>query len=48
MNPVFIWIDFYAYKIRMTTVNDTKMYFVSNLLRQYNEKHGMRDISNTS
>ena len=48
MNPVFIWIDFYAYKIRMTTVNDTKMYLVFYLLRQYNEKHGMRDISNTS
>ena len=40
MNPTFSEIDFYDYKIRMCTIDDTKMYLVSDLLRQYNEKHG--------
>ena len=40
MNPTIIEIDFYDYKIRMCTIGGTKMYLVSDLLRQYNEKHG--------
>ena len=35
----FIEIDFYNYKIRMCVDNGIRMYLVSNLLRQYNEKH---------
>ena len=31
--------DFYDYKIRMCIADGTKMYLVSDLLRQYNEKH---------
>ena len=33
-------IDFYDYKIRMCLDNGIRMYLVSDLLRQYNEKHG--------
>ena len=33
-------IDFYDYKIRMCLDNGIHMYLVSDLLRQYNEKHG--------
>ena len=33
-------IDFYDYKIRMCLDNGNRMYLVSDLLRQYNEKHG--------
>ena len=40
MNPTFSEIDFYDYKIRMCVIDGTKMYLVSDLLRQYNEKHG--------
>ena len=40
----FTEIDFYDYKIRMTTVDGTKMYLVSDLLCQYNEKHGTNKI----
>ena len=40
MNPTFSEIDFYDYKIRMGVVDTTPMYLVSDLLRQYNEKHG--------
>ena len=40
MNPTFSKIDFYDYKIRMCEADGTKMYLVSDLLRQYNEKHG--------
>ena len=40
MNPTFSEIDFYDYKIRMCEADGTKMYLVSDLLRQYNEKHG--------
>ena len=43
MNPTFTEIDFhdfYDYKIRMCIIDSTKMYLVSDLLRQYNEKHG--------
>ena len=36
----FIEIDFYDYKIRMCIDNGIRMYLVSDLLRQYNEKHG--------
>ena len=32
--------DFYDYKIRMCIIDGTKMYLVSDLLRQYNEKYG--------
>ena len=32
--------DFYDYKIRMCLDNGIRMYLVSDLLRQYNEKHG--------
>ena len=35
----FIEIDFYDYKIRMCVDNGIRMYLVSDLLRQYNEKH---------
>ena len=35
----FIEIDFYDYKIRMCFDNGIRMYLVSDLLRQYNEKH---------
>ena len=39
--PTLFHIDFCDYyKIRMTTMDGTKMYLVSDLLRQYNEKHG--------
>ena len=38
--PLFTEIDFYDSKIRMCIIDDTKMYLVSDLLRQYNEKHG--------
>ena len=37
-------IDFYDYKIRMCLDNDIRMYLVSDLLRQYNEKHGTNKI----
>ena len=40
MNPTFSEIDFYDYKIRMCIIDGIKMYLVSDLLRQYNEKHG--------
>ena len=40
MNPTFSEIDFYDYKIRMCIIDNIKMYLVSDLLRQYNEKHG--------
>ena len=43
MNPTIIEIDFhdfYDYKIRMCIIDGTKMYLVSDLLRQYNEKNG--------
>ena len=33
-------IDFYDYRIRMCLDNGIRMYLVSDLLRQYNEKHG--------
>ena len=33
-------VDFYDYKIRMCLDNGIRMYLVSDLLRQYNEKHG--------
>ena len=39
MNPTFNEIDFYDYKIRMCMIDGTKMYLVSDLLRQYNEKN---------
>ena len=35
----FIEIAFYDYKIRMCVDNDIRMYLISDLLRQYNEKH---------
>ena len=38
--PSFTRVDFYDYKIRMCVIDGTKMYLVSDLLRQYNEKHG--------
>ena len=37
-------IDFYDYKIRMCLDNGNRMYLVSDLLRQYNEKHGTNKI----
>ena len=38
--PTLFHIDFCDYyKIRMITVDGTKIYLVSDLLRQYNEKH---------
>ena len=40
MNPTINEIDFYDYKIRMCVIDGTKMYLVSDLLRQYNEKNG--------
>ena len=33
----FIEVSFYEYTIRMTIINDTKMYVVSDLLKQYNK-----------
>ena len=33
----FIEVSFYEYTIRMTIINDTKMYLVSDLLKQYNK-----------
>lgn len=33
----FIEVKFYEYTIRMTIINNTKMYVVSDLLKQYNE-----------
>ena len=36
----FTRVDFYDYKIRMCMIDGTKMYLVSDLLRQYNEKNG--------
>lgn len=33
----FINVSFYEYTIRMTIINNTKMYLVSDLLKQYNE-----------
>ena len=33
----FIEVSFYEYTIRMTIINDTKMYVVTDLLKQYNE-----------
>ena len=38
--PAFTRVDFYDYKIRMCMIDGTKMYLVSDLLRQYNEKNG--------
>ena len=40
----FTEIDFYKYKIRMTTIDGIKMYLVSDLLWQYNEKHGTNKL----
>ena len=40
MNPTINEIDFYDYKIRMCMIDGTKMYLVSDLLQQYNEKNG--------
>ena len=37
-------VDFYDYKIRMCLDNGIRMYLVSDLLRQYNEKHGTNKI----
>ena len=37
-------IDFYDYKIRMCLDNGIRMYMVSDLLRQYNEKHGTNKL----
>lgn len=33
----FIEVSFYEYTIRMTIINDTKLYLVSDLLKQYNK-----------
>lgn len=33
----FIEVNFYEYTIRMTIINNTKMYVVSDILKQYNE-----------
>ena len=33
----FIEVSFYEYTIRMTIINDTKMYVVTDLLKQYNK-----------
>ena len=33
----FINVNFYEYTIRMTIINDTKMYVVSDILKQYNK-----------
>ena len=33
----FIEVSFYEYKIRMTVINNTNMYLVSDLLKQYNK-----------
>ena len=37
-------IDFYDYKIRMCIDNGIQMYLVSDLLRQYNEKHNTKKL----
>ena len=37
-------IDFYDYKIRMCLDNGIRMYLVSDLLLQYNEKHGTNKL----
>ena len=37
-------VDFYDYKIRMCLDNGNRMYLVSDLLRQYNDKHGTNKI----
>lgn len=37
-------IDFYDYKIRMCLDNGIRMYLVSDLLRQYNDKHGTNKL----
>ena len=37
-------IEFYDYKIRMCVDNGIRMYLVSDLLRQYNEKHGTNKL----
>ena len=37
-------IDFYDYKIRMCLDNGIRMYLASDLLRQYNEKHGTNKL----
>ena len=37
-------VDFYDYKIRMCLDNGIRMYLVSDLLRQYNEKHGTNKL----
>ena len=37
-------IEFYDYKIRMCLDNGIRMYLVSDLLRQYNEKHGTNTV----
>ena len=37
-------IEFYDYKIRMCLDNGIRMYLVSDLLRQYNEKHGTNKL----
>ena len=43
----FIEVSFYEYTIRMTIINDTKMYLVSDLLKQYNEiNHTDKRINN--
>ena len=33
----FIEVSFYEYTIRMTIINNTKMYVVSDILKQYNK-----------
>ena len=33
----FINVNFYEYTIRMTIINNTKMYVVSDILKQYNK-----------
>lgn len=43
----FINVSFYEYTIRMTIINNTKMYLVSDLLKQYNEiNHTDKRINN--
>ena len=37
-------IDFYDYKIRMCLDNGIRMYLASDLLRQYNDKHGTNKL----
>ena len=36
----FTVVKFFAYDIRSTVINSTRMFLVSDLLNQYNEKHG--------